>query len=103
MQLLLEDLNNDRVYVHYLNNILTIKATLKVNSNRGGAHHAEMAKLHYALGISNFQGKNALEIGLDNTVTIALGTNTRFQTLADVRDALLTYEVTTLLVPQQNL
>ena len=103
VQLILEDFSNDRVYVHYTGDAIHIQSTLKVNTNRYGAHHAEMAKLHYALGIGSVVGHNALEILLPNTLSVPIGPDAKYKNLVDIRDALLTYELTTLLVCVQNL
>ena len=103
VQLILEDLNSDRVYVHYSDDTLCINATLKQNSNRSGAHHAEMAKLHCALGIGDLIGKNALDIVLEDNFKLPVGVDHFFKSFSMVRDTLLTYELTTLLVSQQNI
>lgn len=100
-QLMLEDLNDDRIYGHYTDDTLKIYTTLK-HDNRGGAHHAEMAKLYYALSMGNLQNQNALRVFLEDILTISTGETAQFKSLADVRNALLTYELTTLITSYQN-
>lgn len=102
VQLILEDLNNDRVYVSYLNNVLTINSILLQNSHVGGAHHAQMPILHCALSIGNFHGKDSLRMLLNDTICLQIDANEKFTTLNAVLNSLLTFELTTLLVCQQN-
>jgi hypothetical protein len=61
-----------------------------------------MPKLYCALGLNDVKGKNALQIILDDTLTLPLGEGAQYRSLSAVRDALLTYEITTLLASQQN-
>lgn len=100
-QLILEDFSA-RVYVHYTENSIKIHSSLVANSNRNGAHHAEMPKLYKALGLADFDGQSALEIRLKGVIEVPFGSNERFKSLEDIRDALLTYELTTVLVSEQN-
>lgn len=101
-QLLLECCDNEVVYVKYTPNSIRIETTLSQYSNRHGVHHAQMAILHYALDHKNVEGNDALNLLLDDNLTIPFGVNTPFPSLNSIRDALLSYEVTTLLVSQQN-
>lgn len=101
-QLILEDLNDNRVYLHWTGNKLLIHSTLRKNSHHGGAHHAEMAKLHFALGVGSLANQNALATLLEDNLTISVGENETFKSLLSVRDALLTFEITTLLTSYQN-
>lgn len=100
-QLILEDCNNDRVYVEFADVKLSFEALLKHN-NREGAHHAEMPKLRYALGDTSLVSLNAMTVNSNNRLTIEVGTGRQFATLAAVRDAMLTYELTTLCACHQN-
>lgn len=104
VQLMLEDLDTkEQTYVHYFGEKLFITTLLRKHTNRGGVHHAEMPKLHCALGmLKNANSESALQIVLEDTLTLVLGENTPFLSLSAVRDALLTYEITTLLASQQN-
>jgi hypothetical protein len=102
-QLIIEDFNNDRQYVHLTGDTLTFYATLTQNSNRSGAHHAEMAKLYHALGVGDTEGGNGLQMQFDDTLNLKLDVDDIYQSLAKIRDTLLTYELTTLLVSDQNL
>lgn len=101
VQLILEDCH-DRVYVHHRNGEVQVNCILKANSNRFAAHHAEMVILQYALGIGNHEGKNALHISLPDTLSIPVGDGQKYGSLAAIRDALLAYELTTLLVSHRN-
>lgn len=102
VQLILEYLDKDQVYVHRTEKGVKIHSVLQKNSNRSGSHHAEMPKLHHALGLSNLAGKNSLDILLDDTLEVTIGENGQFPSLTAMRDALLTYELTTLCVTFQN-
>ena len=102
VQLLLEEHDNDSVYAQFLGDSVLIQTTLQQNTNHGGVHHAEMSKLHYALGIGNLEGRNALEIRLEDNLTVKFGEDAPFASLVKIRDALLTYELTTLIASQQN-
>lgn len=99
-QLFLEDLN-ERVYVHYTENAISIECKLDVHSNRASARHAEMAKLQYALGMK-VDVEHALKANLNEKLTIPFGPNAPFASLESILDAMLTYEVTTVLTSQQN-
>lgn len=101
-QLVLEDFNNDRVYVRNAGESVVIEALLNTNTNVGGAHHAEMAKLQHALHLGNFTGKNALECtNSPDKLILPLGANAA--SLQSILDSLLTYELTSLLTSAQNL
>ena len=101
-QLVLEDFNNDRVYVRNAGESIVIEAILNTNTNVGGAHHAEMAKLQHALHLGNFTGKDALECtNSPDKLVLPLGANTN--SLQSILDSLLTYELTSLLTSAQNL
>ncbi len=102
-QLILEDPLNESTYVRYENNKLTTISTLQKFTNRGGAHHAEMAKLQYALGNKSLEGQNAFETDFDDKYTISIEKNSAFPSIESARDALLTFELTTLLTSAQNL
>ncbi len=102
IQQILEDPNNTRTYVTYLNSILTINTVRQLDSNRNCSHHAEMAKLHHALGIGNLIGQNALQIVLPDTLEVPIGEGGICSSLTAMRDKLLTYELATLLVSMQN-
>jgi hypothetical protein len=102
VQLILENLDPEQTYVHYYGDSISIQTLLRHNTNRGGTHHAEMPKLYCALGIDTFKGKHALQVALNDTLTVSIGEGAKYCSLSAVRDALLTYEITTLLASEQN-
>ncbi|KTC97837.1 hypothetical protein [Legionella erythra] len=101
-ELILEEFSG-QVYLHLEGNTVILHCTLIDNSNKNGVHHAEMSKLHTALKLANFNDKSALDIRLGETVRLPFGgENDQFASLEAIRDALICYELTTLLVSQQN-
>lgn len=104
VQQILENHDNDSTFVKYSgeDEDVSIQSTLQRHTNHGGAHHAEMALLHQALGIKNLAGQNAMKIALADSITVKFGKGTPFRSLGAIRDTLLTYELTTLLASHQN-
>lgn len=100
-QLILENFDNNCVFVRFRDNILSIQADLRNDTNRGGVHHAEMPKLHRALDIGNLKNQDALNILLDDKVDIHIEGDT-IKSLRAIRHQLLKYELTSLFVSQQN-